>query len=133
MISLLAGMNSYSTSSHGWMVADGARTNAYARAIAKTVRPGDVVLDIGAGTGLFAILACRSGARRVYAVERDDIIEVARQNAAANGCAESIEFLHASSTEISLPECANVIVSDLRGALPFYEHHLVAQVKAARP
>ena len=120
----------YSVRSYGEMMADAFRTDAYARAIREVVKPGSVVLDIGTGTGLFAILAARAGARRVYAVEHAGIIDVARQFALANGCSDSIEFLRAISTEITLPEPANVIVSDLRGVLPFYETHLVALADA---
>ena len=119
-------MHRYSTSGHGAMLADAARVDAYARAIGKCVRPGDAVLEIGTGTGLFAMLAARAGARRVYAIEADDVIEVARANAAANGLAQSIEFIHALSTEVDLPERVDVIVSDLRGVLPLYEHHFAS-------
>jgi protein arginine N-methyltransferase 1 len=114
----------YSVRNYGEMIADDVRTDAYVRAIRQAVRPGCVVLDIGTGTGLFAILAAQFGARRVYAVDSADIIEVARSIAADNGCAGSIEFFHARSTDITLPEPADVIVSDLRGILPFYESHL---------
>ena len=112
------------------MIADAPRTSAYARAIEASVRPGDAVLEIGTGTGLFAILARRAGARRVYAIEADDIIEVARANARANGMAGDIEFFHAFSTDVELPERVDVIVSDLRGVLPFFERHFPSIVDA---
>jgi len=123
-------MQRYSAAGHGAMVADRARVEGYARAIERAVRPGDAVLEIGTGTGLFAVLACRAGARRVYAIETDDIVEVARANAAANGVADRIEFFHAMSTEVELPERVAVIVSDLRGVLPLYEGHLESVIDA---
>jgi protein arginine N-methyltransferase 1 len=124
-------MYRYSPSGHGAMLADDVRVGAYVRAIRAAVRPGDVVVEIGTGTGLFAMVAAKAGARRVYAIETDDIIEVARSNAAANGCT-SIEFLQAISTQVTLPERADVIISDLRGVLPLYEHHLTAVADARR-
>jgi len=110
----------YDIHDHGRMIADRVRGDAYARAIAATVRRDDVVVDLGTGTGVFAVLACRAGARRVYAIESSAIIEVAREIADANGCLDRIEFLHADSREIELPEKANVLIADLRGTIPFF-------------
>lgn len=108
------------------MIADHVRMDAYVRALELTVRPGDVVLDIGTGTGIMALVACRLDAARVIAVERDDVIEIARQIAARNGVDDRITFIHARSTDIELPQKANVIVSDLRGILPLHPGHLSA-------
>jgi protein arginine N-methyltransferase 1 len=88
-------------------------------------------MDIGAGTGIFSLLACRFGAQKVYAIEPADAIQVAREIAAANGYADRIEFIQKLSTEITLPEQADVIISDLRGLLPFLGNH-IASVADAR-
>jgi type I protein arginine methyltransferase len=122
----------YTIRNYGEMIADSARMDAYVRALRQTVRPGSVVLDIGTGTGIFALLACRFGARRVFAIEPSDAICVAQEIAAANGCADRIEFFQALSTQVTLPEPADVIVSDLRGILPLYQRHLVAMADARR-
>lgn len=122
----------YSIAGYGQMIADGVRMDAYARALRQSVKPGSVVLDIGTGTGIFALLACQLGARRVYAAEPGNAIQVAREIASANGCAGSIEFFQALSTEIGLPEPADVIVSDLRNVLPLHENHLTAIADARR-
>ena len=114
------------------MITDGVRTHAYVRALRKAIKPGSVVLDIGTGTGIFALLACKFGARRVYAIDPSNAIHTAREIAAANGCAALIEFHQAISTEVTLPELADVIVSDLRGILPLYQHHLPAIADARR-
>jgi protein arginine N-methyltransferase 1 len=114
----------YSLQGYGNMIADAVRTDAYAAALRAAVRPGCVVVDIGTGPGLFAILACRFGARRVIAIESGDIIEVARRVAAANGCADRIEFVHADSRDVEIGERAEVVVSDLHGVLPYFGRHL---------
>src|SRR6202008_4288409 len=124
-------MSGYSVAAYGAMIADRVRTGAYARALRAAVFPGAVVVDIGTGTGIFAMLACRFGARRVYAIEPDDAIQVAREIAAANGYADRIEFIQGISTKTGLPERADVIVYDLYGVLPAYQHH-VASVADAR-
>jgi protein arginine N-methyltransferase 1 len=112
------------------MLADRVRMDSYAAALESVVRPGSVVLDIGTGTGMFALLACRFGARRVYAVEPGDSIHLARAAARDSGFADRIHFIQALSTEIDLPERAEVMVCDLRGVLPPFQHHLPAVIDA---
>lgn len=100
------------------MVTDRLRLAAYREALEKSVTPGCVVADIGTGIGIFAVLACQLGARRVYAIEPDPVIAVGREIAEANGVADRIEFIAELSSDISLPEPVDVIVSDLGGVLP---------------
>lgn len=108
------------------MVTDSIRMDAYVQALRQSIKPGSVVLDIGTGTGICALLACQFGARRVFAIEPSDAIQVAREIAAANGYADRIEFIQDLSTKVNLPERVDVIVSDLRGILPFLDHHFAA-------
>ena len=111
----------YSVGDYGWMLADLGRTQAYAAALRQAVRPGCVVAEIGTGPGYFAMLACHFGARRVYAMEVADVIEVARQIIGQNGYAETIQLIPSKSTAVELPERADVIISDLHGVLPLCE------------
>jgi ribosomal protein L11 methyltransferase PrmA len=122
----------YSIHDHGVMIADRARTGAYRRALEKVVKPGHVVVDIGAGAGPMAIFACRLGARKVYAIESEEVIELARQVARDNGCAAQIEFIRDLSTNVTLPEKADVIVADVHGALPFYSRGVESLIDARR-
>jgi protein arginine N-methyltransferase 1 len=78
------------------------------------------------------MLACRAGARRVFAIESDDSIQLARQLAAANGFTDRIEFFQSDSRKTELPERANVIVSDIRGVLPLYDHVIPSLEDARR-
>src|SRR5262252_9028942 len=103
----------YSLAGYGSMVADRVRVDAYAQALRKTVRSGSVVVEIGTGPGIFAVLACQLGAGKVYAIEPSEIIQVAREVAAANGCAGKIEFFEQLSDRVVLPVRADIILSDL--------------------
>jgi protein arginine N-methyltransferase 1 len=120
----------YSLHFYGQMLADEPRMDAYVAALRRAVRPDSVVLDLGCGPGVFALLACKLGARRVYAVEPDNVVGVAREAAVANGCADRIEFFESLSTETTLPEPATIIVSDLRGVLPWFEQHIPSIIDA---
>ena len=52
-----------------------------------------VVADFGSGNGIFAIGASLLGAKKVYAVEKDQsAIDVAKENSKALGC--EVEFIH---------------------------------------
>lgn len=120
----------YKIISHGQMAADTGRMDAYAEALRRHVGAGSVVVDIGTGIGIFALLASEYGARRVFAIESSDCIQLARDISAANGSARTIEFTQGLSTEAALPERADVIVSDLRGVLPMWGQHVPAIVDA---
>ncbi len=121
----------YSLRDYGDMIADRERFDAYTKAISKAVRPGDAVLEIGCGPGAFALLACQAGARKVYAIDSDEIVHFARELAVANAFADRMEFIQSDSRRVQLPERVNVIVSDIRGSLPFFGH-AIASIEDAR-
>jgi protein arginine N-methyltransferase 1 len=120
----------YSLAGYGEMITCHPRMEAYAQALRQAVRPGCVVLDIGAGTGIFSLLACQFGAGHVHAVEPDNAIQVAKDMARANGFADRITFHQTLSTAITLPQPADVVICDLRGILPLFQHHLPAVIDA---
>ncbi|HEY2514638.1 MAG TPA: 50S ribosomal protein L11 methyltransferase [Polyangiaceae bacterium] len=100
---------------HVAMLRDHARTTALLEAIRAVVRPGDVVLDLGTGSGILAAAAAQAGARHVYAIEARGVARVAREVFAKNGLAERITLLEGWSTQVSIPERADVLLSELIG------------------
>lgn len=95
---------------HYRALADDPRISAFARAIGKTVRPGEVVADVGCGLGIYTVLACRAGAARVLSVEAGPILEIAREVVRDNRCQDRVRFLAGHSTELEPPERANVVL-----------------------
>ncbi|MFO0633256.1 MAG: 50S ribosomal protein L11 methyltransferase [Nannocystaceae bacterium] len=109
---------------HRWMLADSVRNEAYRQALVRAVRPGDVVLDMGAGTGILSVFAAQAGASRVWAVERTDIAAIARRVIERNGFADRITVIQDDLEEIDLPGKVDVIVSEWMGGLGVDENML---------
>jgi hypothetical protein len=122
----------YSLHFYGQMIADAPRMDAYAAALRRVVKPDSVVMDLGCGPGVLALLACKLGARCVYAVEPDNVIGLAREAAVANGFVDRMVFFEKLSTGITLPEPATIIVSDLRGVLPFFQQNIQSIIDARK-
>ena len=116
------------------MLADTARNDAYDAAIKAVVKPGDIVLDIGTGSGLLAMMAARAGARHVYACEGNQMLAgLAQKIVAQNGFADRITVLAKQSTDLvvgrDLPQRADVLTTEIfdnaivgEGALPTFRH-----------
>jgi predicted RNA methylase len=104
---------------HREFLADAPRVNAFARAIAEVVEPGQVVVDLGCGTGILGLLACRAGAARVYAIDGGPMAEVAHGIAAANGCGDRVTIVRGHSLDVILPERADLVISDEMGRFGF--------------
>ena len=115
---------------HRTMICDRVRTEAFRRTIDAVVRPGDIVLDLGAGTGILSLFAARAGAARVYAVERTTVAVLAQELAAANGVAETVQVIHGDIMDIELPERVDVIVSEWLGGFGIDEGMLVPVIAA---
>ena len=115
---------------HRTMICDRVRTEAFRRAIDAMVRPGDIVLDVGAGSGILSVFAARAGAARVYAVERTTVAVLAQELAAANGIAEIVRVIHGDVMEIELPERVDLIVSEWLGGFGIDEGMLVPVIAA---
>lgn len=111
------------------MLLDRPRVEAFAQAIQRVVQPGDVVMDVGTGSGLLALLAARAGARRVYAVEASAAAELARAHARENGFESVIEVLKRDLESLgrrTLDPAPNVVVSEMLGYFaPDEGHHHV--------
>ncbi|KAG2738284.1 S-adenosyl-L-methionine-dependent methyltransferase [Suillus brevipes Sb2] len=83
-----------------------------------------VVLDVGCGTGILSLLAAKSGAKHVYAVDASDIAERVEQIVKANGLEHVITVIRGKIEEISLlndVEYVDIIISEWMGCALLYE------------
>jgi len=97
---------------HFNMLSD-ARLEAWRAAILEQVRPTDTVVDLGSGTGLFALLASEQ-ARKVYAVEVDPhLARYAREVVARHERSHLIEVIRQDARRLVLPEQVDVIICEM--------------------
>lgn len=120
---------------HVPMVNDAPRNDAYEAAIKASVKPGDLVLEIGTGSGLLAMMAARAGAQVVTCEAVPWIAETARAVIAANGLADRITVVNTLSTALSvgdvLPRHADVLLSEIV-ASDFLSERIIPAVDDAR-
>jgi predicted nicotinamide N-methyase len=119
---------------HFAMLNDGDRTHAFQTALHALVEPGQLVLDIGAGSGLLAMMAVRAGARAAVSCELlEPLAHVARRIVAENGLSDRVSIVPKSSFALSigrdLPARADVLVTETidcgllgEGILPIIRH-----------
>jgi len=98
------------------MLADSVRMQRYREAIARAVKPGDVVADLGTGLGVLALMAAQAGASRVYAIDnRPNSLWLAQRVVAANGASDVVELIEGDAREVQLSEPVDIIINELIG------------------
>ncbi len=117
---------------HQGMLADTRRNRAFHHALVARVRRGHTVLDLGAGSGIWSVVAAQLGARRVVAVEREPVLRpVIEALARENGVSDRVEVVCADARRLSLPRVFDVVVSETVGSEAFDEG-IVALMGRAR-
>jgi protein arginine N-methyltransferase 1 len=116
---------------HRTLIADRVRNEAFKRALSSVIVPGKTtVADIGAGTGLLALMAAKLGAREVFLYEAAEVAGVAEKVLKANKVG-NCHLIPGHSTEMTKPDKVDVVVSETLGNYPF-EEHIIETLNDAR-
>lgn len=93
------------------------------------VATGDRVLDVGAGSGVLAVVACRLGAASALAIDVEEAaVAATAENAAQNGVGDRIEPSAAELAEV--PGRYDLVVANIGGSVLFdLADDLVARVE----
>ncbi len=118
--------------SHEQLVLDKVRCDAYRDAIHRTVKPGNVVVDLGAGTGLLSFFALEAGARHVHAIEVSPIAKVAAELISANNFRDRITLHRKNSKNVRLPERCDVLLTETLSSFCFDQENVIDIVADAR-
>jgi predicted RNA methylase len=97
-------------------LADQQRTLAFREAIRANVIPGDVVLDLGTGSGIMALFAAEADARKIYAVEIGEYLaRAAAQTFAQSKYVERFTLLRTNACDLSLQdiESPDVVICEM--------------------
>jgi ubiquinone/menaquinone biosynthesis C-methylase UbiE len=108
----------YNEAFYQFMIRNSLRTELYEKAIRKNVKD-KVVVEIGTGAQLIWSLLCvEAGAKKIYAIEvNETAYQAAKQLAEQKGLTEKIELILGCSTDINLPEKADICISEIIGAI----------------
>ncbi|XP_043229694.1 protein arginine N-methyltransferase 9-like isoform X1 [Amphibalanus amphitrite] len=117
---------------HFTMLNDARRNAAYGRAVraaSRRLAEGELVLDLGAGTGLLSMLAAQAGASPVVACESSEAMcQVAAATLADNGMENRVQLVNKWSHELTvgkdLPCRASLLVTETFDAGLLGEHIL---------
>lgn len=119
---------------HFNIIGDSLRNETYAKALSRFIRPGMLVLEIGTGTGLLAMLAARAGAAQVITCEKEPLVAAMAQTIIAhNGLSDRVTVIPKELKDIrigdDLPRQADLLVAEIvdnsllgESVLPLYAY-----------
>ena len=118
---------------HQSLLKDSHRNSAFYRALEESVSQDSNVLDIGSGTGIWAIVAARMGANRVVAIEQEALlVGLIRALARENGVADRVEVIQGNVGQIELGKEFDVVISETIGHLIFDEQIVKIMIDARK-
>ena len=116
---------------HAGYVSDPIRLDRFRAAIARALKPGDHVVDLGCGSGILGLLCLEAGASHVTAIDSTAMIEVARETFTRAGFDDRTSFVHGHSQRVELPAPVDLVICDQVGYFGF-DYGIVHTLQDAR-
>jgi len=116
---------------HESLLQDADRNIAFFQALKESINRDSLVLDIGSGTGLWAIAAAKLGAKHVVAIEQEPLlIGLIKSLARENGVSDKVQVVQGQSGQIQLEAKFDVVISETIGHLIFDEQIVQIMIDA---
>jgi len=114
---------------HFAMMNDHGRNQFYLDSLKKVITKDSLVVEVGTGSGLLAMICAQLGAKHVTAIEANrSLAELARHNMRRNGFEERVTILNKMSTDVTATDLphgrADILVSEILGTLMLSESAL---------
>lgn len=88
------------------------------------------MVDVGTGSGILAYFAIKAGAKKVYAIEASNVADRAAALIKANNLQDQIIIIKSTVETVTLPEKADIIISEPMGFMLIHERMLESYIIA---
>lgn len=110
---------------------DSARIEQFKAAVARVVNSGDLVADVGCGSGILGLLCLQAGAERVWGIDSSSMIEAARESISRAGLADRYVCIREHSKRVILNSKVDVVICDHVGFFGF-DYGIIDTMQDAR-
>ena len=97
---------------HLGYIADQIRSERFRQAIARTVGPGDGVVDAGCGFGVLGLMCLQAGAGHVWGIDQTPAVTIARETMDRAGFGTRYTCIRESTFRATVPSPVVVIICD---------------------
>ncbi|MHA1232519.1 MAG: 50S ribosomal protein L11 methyltransferase [Candidatus Helarchaeota archaeon] len=113
---------------HRILLMDKIRLDAYYNAIQNEIKGGEIVADLGSGSGILTFFALKAGALKVYSIEESEfLMKLAYRISKRNNLNSKIKFINKNSLLVNsndVNEKVDLIITEIMGSFGLEENIL---------